>query len=101
MIKTYPQDAKVDPVTDYYRCMSFNKDGTLLATSGENKQICVWDTQDWTVKNTKYAWQVEKILLFLLIRILCRPAHKRINAVQFTSDSSEIVAADKFGDVYK
>lgn len=38
---------------------------------------------------------------FLLIRILCRPAHKRINAVQFTSDSSEIVAADKFGDVYK
>ncbi|KAI7891892.1 WD40-repeat-containing domain protein [Mucor mucedo] len=81
LIKTYPQDAKVDPVTDYYRCMSFNKDGTLLATSGENKQICVWDTQDWTVKNTK-------------------PAHKRINAVQFTSDSSEIVAADKFGDVY-
>lgn len=54
LIKTYPQDAKIDTVTDYYRCMSFNKDGTLLATSGENKQICVWDTQDWTVKNTKY-----------------------------------------------
>ncbi|GAA5801297.1 hypothetical protein HPULCUR_006743 [Helicostylum pulchrum] len=81
LIKTYPQDANVNPVTDYYRCMSFNKDGSLLATSGENKQICVWDTQDWSIKSTK-------------------PAYKRINAVQFTSDSSEIVGADKFGDVY-
>lgn len=30
-----------------------------------------------------------------------RPAYKRINAVHFDKDSTHIVAADKFGDVYR
>ncbi|CAO3629296.1 unnamed protein product [Mucor hiemalis] len=32
---------------------------------------------------------------------LFRPAYKRINAVHFDSDATHIVAADKFGDVYR
>lgn len=50
LIKSYPQDAKIDNVSDYYRSMQFNKDGSLLATSGENKEVCVWDTKDWSLK---------------------------------------------------
>jgi hypothetical protein len=29
------------------------------------------------------------------------PAYKRINAVKFNSDSTQVVGADKFGDVYR
>jgi WD40 repeat protein len=50
LTKSYPQDAKNDNVSDYYRSIQFNKDGSLLATSGENKQVCVWDTKDWSLK---------------------------------------------------
>lgn len=41
-------------------------------------------------------WQHNTYLL-----LHSRPAYKRINAVDFTSDSSFLLAADKFGDVYK
>ncbi|KAI9481103.1 MAG: WD40-repeat-containing domain protein [Benjaminiella poitrasii] len=81
VIKAYPEEDKVENVTDFYRSMTFNKDGSLLATSGENKAICVWDTNDWSLKNT-------------------RPAYKRINALNFDNQSTKVLAADKFGDVY-
>ncbi|KAI8378208.1 WD40-repeat-containing domain protein [Choanephora cucurbitarum] len=82
LIKSYPkEESTLDNVTDYYRCIAFNKDGSLLATSGENKEICVWNTSDWSLNST-------------------RPAYKRINALQFNNDSTQIVVADKFGDVY-
>ncbi|OAD01116.1 hypothetical protein MUCCIDRAFT_112546 [Mucor lusitanicus CBS 277.49] len=81
LIKSYPQDAKIDNVSDYYRSMQFNKDGSLLATSGENKEVCVWDTKDWSLK-------------------FSRPAYKRVNAIAFNKDSTQLLAADKFGDVY-
>ncbi|KAI7905621.1 WD40-repeat-containing domain protein [Cokeromyces recurvatus] len=81
IVKAYPQEEQANNVTDFYRSMAFNKDGSLLATSGENKEICVWNTNDWTLKNK-------------------RPAYKRINALKFNNNSTEVIAADKFGDVY-
>ncbi|CEP06891.1 hypothetical protein [Parasitella parasitica] len=81
IIKSYPQDAKIDNVTDYYRSMQFNKDGSLFATSGENKELCVWDTNNWSLK-------------------FSRPAYKRVNAMAFNKDSTQLLSADKFGDVY-
>ncbi|KAI8080124.1 WD40-repeat-containing domain protein [Gilbertella persicaria] len=81
LIKSYPKEDTLDSVTDHFRCVAFNKDGSLLATSGENKEICVWDTNDWSLKNT-------------------RPAYKRVNALRFDNASTQVVIADKFGDVY-
>ncbi|KAI8979483.1 WD40-repeat-containing domain protein [Mycotypha africana] len=82
ILKSYPKEAiQIDNVSDYYRSMVFNNNGSMLATSGENKEICVWDTTDWSLK-------------------LKRPAYKRINALDFDKNSTKIMAADKFGDVY-
>jgi hypothetical protein len=54
LIKSIPSDhVEIKNVTDYYRSMAFNKDGSLLATSGENKQVVVHDTNDWSIKTTK------------------------------------------------
>jgi WD40 repeat protein len=61
--------------------MAFNKQGSLLTTTGEDKDIRVWDTSDWSLKVT-------------------RPAHKRVNAIQFDNNSTKVLVADKFGDVY-
>ncbi|KAI8982548.1 WD40-repeat-containing domain protein [Pilobolus umbonatus] len=78
--RKYPAE-KLEKVTDYFRSLAFNKEGTLLASSGEDKEVRVWNTSDWTVK-------------------VARPAHKRVNALRFNNDSSIVVVADKFGDVY-
>ncbi|KAI7849575.1 WD40-repeat-containing domain protein [Circinella umbellata] len=49
--------------------------------TGDDKKINVYDTSNWSLK-------------------LSRVAHKRVNSFQFNNDSTEIVIADKFGDVY-
>ncbi|KAH8555340.1 WD40-repeat-containing domain protein [Umbelopsis sp. PMI_123] len=66
---------------EHFRITSFSKDGNFLATTGDDKEIKIWDTKTWTQQST-------------------RPVLKRINAMQFTNDGSQIVEADKFGDVY-
>jgi tRNA (guanine-N(7)-)-methyltransferase subunit TRM82 len=61
--------------------MRFSQDGNLLATTGDDKELKVWDTESWSQKSA-------------------RTVLKRINALQFTKDGTQIVEADKFGDVY-
>lgn len=61
--------------------MRFSQDGNLLATTGDDKELKVWDTESWSQKSA-------------------RTVLKRINALQFTQDGTQIVEADKFGDVY-
>ncbi|KAI9489952.1 WD40-repeat-containing domain protein [Zychaea mexicana] len=61
--------------------MTFNNDGSLLAATGDDKKINVYDTSNWTLKYS-------------------RVANKRVNAFQFNNASTEIICADKFGDVY-
>ncbi|KAI8888112.1 WD40 repeat-like protein [Backusella circina FSU 941] len=81
LIKSHPeQDIKKD-MSDLYRAIAFNKDGTLFTTTGEDKDIRVWETSDWSLK-------------------VSRPAHKRVNAIQFDNNSTKVLVADKFGDVY-
>ncbi|CAI2187508.1 6582_t:CDS:10 [Funneliformis geosporum] len=53
----------------------------LLATSDENKILKVWDCDKWILKSS-------------------RPVPKRVMAISFNKDGSQIVTADKFGDVY-
>ncbi|CAG8693294.1 2796_t:CDS:2, partial [Funneliformis mosseae] len=53
----------------------------LLATSDENKILKVWDCDKWKLRST-------------------RPVPKRVMAISFNKDGSQIVTADKFGDVY-
>lgn len=82
MEKSYPQDSETKKsCQEAFRNLDFSKDGDRLATSGDSKDICVYDTSNWQVLST-------------------RPAYKRVNALQFTKDASTVVAADKFGDVY-
>lgn len=50
IIKALPaEELKKETVSDNYRSIAFNKDGSLLVTSGENKAICVWNTSDWSL----------------------------------------------------
>ncbi|CAO3587620.1 unnamed protein product [Absidia cylindrospora] len=80
--KEYPKDNSSKPTTqDLYRSAEFSKDGDRLATSGDDKEVRVYDTNNWELLSS-------------------RPAHKRVNALQFTKDASTVVVADKFGDVY-
>ncbi|KAI9278018.1 WD40-repeat-containing domain protein [Sporodiniella umbellata] len=81
MIKKLSGESTKETIADNYRSMSFSKDGSLFIASGENKSVCVWNTSDWSLKTS-------------------RPAHKRVNAIQFNSNASLGIAADKFGDVY-
>jgi WD40 repeat protein len=66
---------------EHFCTTSFSKNGKYLATTGDDKEIRVWDTTNWEQQSA-------------------RPVLKRINAMQFTKDGSQIVEADKFGDVY-
>lgn len=81
VIKTLSSEKNKNTVADNYRSMAFSQDGLWFVASGENKSICVWNTNDWTLNTTK-------------------AAHKRVNAVKFNKDATVAVAADKFGDVY-
>jgi len=66
---------------EHFRTTRISKDGKYLATTGDDKEIRIWDTKNWEQQSS-------------------RPVLKRINAMQFTKDGSQIVEADKFGDVY-
>jgi WD40 repeat protein len=80
--KSYPQDSETKKsCQESFRNLGFSKDGDRLATSGDTKDICVYDTSNWQALSS-------------------RPAYKRVNALQFTKDALTVVAADKFGDVY-
>lgn len=69
------------PSFERFRSLSFNNDGSLLATTGEDKELRIWDTESWS--------EISK-----------RSVPKRVNALHFTRDGKTIVEADKFGDVY-
>ncbi|CAM0138871.1 hypothetical protein VKS41_006329 [Umbelopsis sp. WA50703] len=69
------------PSFERFRSLSYNNDGSLLATTGEDKELRIWDTESWS-------------------EISNRSVPKRVNALHFTRDGKTIVEADKFGDVY-
>ncbi|KAG2183167.1 hypothetical protein INT43_006162 [Umbelopsis isabellina] len=69
------------PSFERFRSLSFNNDGSLLATTGEDKELRIWNTESWS--------EISK-----------RSVPKRVNALHFTRDGKTIVEADKFGDVY-
>ncbi|CAG8589675.1 13414_t:CDS:2, partial [Racocetra fulgida] len=52
-------------------------DGSLLASSGEDKLLKVWDIKEW------------------------KSVPKRVVSIAFNNDGSQILTADKFGDVYR
>ncbi|KAI9248000.1 WD40-repeat-containing domain protein [Phascolomyces articulosus] len=81
VVKPINENERKQEYSELYRIMTFNNDGSLLATTGDDKKINVYDTSDWSLK-------------------LSRVAHKRINSFQFNHASTEIIIADKFGDVY-
>ncbi|CAG8551733.1 14200_t:CDS:10 [Gigaspora rosea] len=84
-----PQIKYITPTTDgqeaSIRAITFHNkidgDGSLLASSGEDKLLKVWDIKEWRLLNT-------------------RPVPKRVVSIAFSEDGSQIVTADKFGDVY-
>ncbi|KAF7721160.1 WD repeat-containing protein 4 [Apophysomyces ossiformis] len=81
LVRPYPTDAdRTQKYVDQHRSIAFNADGTLLVTTGDDKKIRVFNTNDWSLK-------------------LTRNAIKRVNAIRFSKDN-QIVVADKFGDVY-
>ncbi|ORY99261.1 WD40-repeat-containing domain protein [Syncephalastrum racemosum] len=82
IVRSYPKEAdRNQKYADLHRSAAYSKDGSQLATTGDDKQIRVYDTNTWELKYT-------------------RPTAKRVNALQFTKDLSKIIVADKFGDVY-
>ncbi|CAO3619215.1 unnamed protein product [Cunninghamella echinulata] len=83
IVKEFVGDAeKKTTYIDIHRCVSFNTDGTRLVTTGDDKEIRVYDTTN--------NWQL----------LSSQPATKRVNAIQFSKNGSQIIVADKFGDVY-
>ncbi|KAG2187429.1 hypothetical protein INT44_005117, partial [Umbelopsis vinacea] len=76
-----PSEENKSSGLEHFRTTTFSKDGKYLATTGDDKEIRVWDTTNWEQQSA-------------------RPVLKRINAMQFTKDGSQVVEADKFGDVY-
>ncbi|GET02758.1 tRNA (guanine-N(7)-)-methyltransferase non-catalytic subunit WDR4 [Rhizophagus clarus] len=65
----------------YFDNSSSSISSTLLATSDENKILKIWNCNEWKLRNT-------------------RPVPKRVVSIAFNKDGSQIVIADKFGDVY-
>ncbi|KAI8083128.1 WD40-repeat-containing domain protein [Halteromyces radiatus] len=83
MTKEYPKESETKPTSqELHRNIDFSQDGSRLVTTGDDKNIRVYDTTD--------QWK----------QLFSRPANKRVNALQFTKDASTIVVADKFGDVH-
>ncbi|RIA94645.1 WD40-repeat-containing domain protein [Glomus cerebriforme] len=73
--------ATIRTLAFYDRVDSNTSIPTLLATSDENKILKVWNCDEWRLRNT-------------------RPVSKRAMAMAFNKDGSQIIIADKFGDVY-
>ncbi|KAI8145258.1 WD40-repeat-containing domain protein [Fennellomyces sp. T-0311] len=80
-VKAIAGDDRKQDYSELYRVMAFNGDGSLFAGTGDDKKINVYDTSNWALK-------------------FSREANKRVNALQFNNAATEIVVADKFGDVY-
>ncbi|CAG8509546.1 19171_t:CDS:10 [Dentiscutata erythropus] len=86
---TIPQIKYITPTTDgqeaSIRAIAFHNkvdgDGSLLASSGEDKLLKVWDIKEWRLLSS-------------------RPVPKRVVSIALSEDGSQIVTADKFGDVY-
>ncbi len=41
---------------DIIRAVSFNEDGTLMATGGDDKLVVVWKTSDWSQVGFRYEY---------------------------------------------
>lgn len=87
---------------ELHRDVAFSHDGSLMATTGDDKLIHVYDTSDWSLKFSRYARQKARgeVASEYINHWLVRPVVKRANAIQFSKNGSQIVVADKFGDVY-
>ncbi|KAL1919406.1 uncharacterized protein VTP21DRAFT_2099 [Calcarisporiella thermophila] len=70
-----------DSHNEEIRALAFNTQGNLLATSGEDKILKLWDVRELKCKNS-------------------RTVAKRPMAVCFDNSDTFVVVADKFGDVY-
>ncbi|KAI9020213.1 WD40-repeat-containing domain protein [Phycomyces nitens] len=81
LLKPYGSQDRKQKYTEKFSHIAFSTDGTLMATtSAEEKTISIWNTSDWSLK-------------------LTRTANKRVNAMQFDKDASQVIVADKHGDV--
>lgn len=70
--------------SDAIRAISFNHDGSMIATAGEDKRIVFW-----SLENSEW----KPIQSFLHA--------KKIMTVDFESDSNDVVFGDKFGDFFR
>ena len=54
VLKSNDASDRKQEYTDLYRNMTFSQDGALLATSGEDKKISVYDAKDWSLQYSRY-----------------------------------------------
>ena len=50
VVKPINENERKQEYSELYRVMSFNNDGSLLAATGDDKKINVYDTSDWSLK---------------------------------------------------
>jgi len=64
------------------RCLHFSPSGSFLATGGDDKQLKLWSTKDWSCyRSSQLA--------------------KKVTAVAISQDSEMVIASDKFGEAVK
>ena len=63
-----------------WRCLHFSPCGAFLATGGDDKQLKLWSTKDWSCYRSQ-------------------ELAKKATAVCVSQDSATVVASDKFGEV--
>ncbi|CAG8557145.1 11835_t:CDS:10 [Ambispora leptoticha] len=70
--------------TGLIRSIAFNAQGTCMASTDEDKVLKVWELEEkqWKLKNS-------------------RSVVKRVVSLAFDQTDAKIIAADKFGDVYR
>lgn len=54
IVRSYPKEAdRSQKYADLHRSAAYSKDGTLLVTTGDDKQLRVYDTTTWELKYTR------------------------------------------------
>ncbi|CAG8457074.1 1655_t:CDS:2 [Paraglomus brasilianum] len=79
---TTTQNTKSNQNPPFIKQIAFQDNGNLLATSGDNKTLNIWDIEGWTLRSE-------------------RTVSKRIISIAFEKSCSSIATADNTGDVYR
>ena len=72
---------------------------THLVTSGEDKQLKVWQLEDLKLLSERYVACAVRLSLFSHSRVSELP--KKPTDVHFSRDGLTILVSDKFGDVFR